>query len=39
MKTILVCATDVALGLAWRILPRGTIAHAGTPTRLGGNGG
>lgn len=30
----------VAPGVAWRILPRGTIAPAGTPTRLGsGNGG
>ena len=36
----LVCVAAVALSLAWRILPRGTIAHAGIPTRLGsGNGG
>jgi len=36
----LVCVAAVALSLAWRILPRGTIATAGTPTRLSsGNGG
>ena len=36
----LACAAAIALSLAWRILPRGTIARTGTPTRLGsGNGG
>jgi sulfoxide reductase heme-binding subunit YedZ len=36
----LACVAAVALSLAWRILPRGTIARTESPTRLGsGNGG
>jgi hypothetical protein len=35
-----VSVAAVAPSLAWRILPRGTIARTGSPTRLGsGNGG
>jgi sulfoxide reductase heme-binding subunit YedZ len=33
------CVTVVALSLAWRILPRGTINPAGIAARLGGGNG
>lgn len=35
----LACVAAVALSLAWRILPRGTIAPAGTGPRPGGGSG